>query len=718
MVPVVVATGTIQSLRGATTEAFITSGKVTKSMVPQNGHRANRDGDLSWEAMFGKPRFERGYQGLGLKVACWIADELGYAVLSMVPLALTDGKKNPYEKWKYLQYRTPLQIRGSTSFRSKKCGVSVMTGVSGLVVIDIDNDDGEEWLRTLADGREIKTRILQTHKGRHLIFLDGGIDYKTTRAENDGIAPGVDIRGRGGIELVYDPGQPERHFTDLTEPVVMPDWLAAEIPLAGSRSRAGKSGSGKGDIDEASIMRNGIPHGEHNSMLLRVAQSFVNKGWRDREAWYAFARSAILIGGDECDCTDEHIYGWFDSALENVEREDAELKESEKAVEKAALTQSFDQVPDLYLDWIWDSYAAKKILTQIDGEKTHGKTFIMADVIARATRGWPMPGQEEAICDPMDVFLFAEDLKGMIKKRLQAARADLSRVHYPDPEWREAIVRAREIAQRRSRKKRTKEEEDDLTLLLPDGAKYMLQMIGKTNSGLVIWDPITDYLGRTTSQNSDAEVRRALEPISRGLEKMDTAGISIRHMSKDRHAAARHRGSGTTAFQNVARVHLVTGRLSEEYADRGTFGLSMVAGNYVVEVTGTLVYNIVDSDIKLDKLGHMVGKVEWCGLEEDIDADSLAKIDNGNGHRGPAPTKNAAIKAILIEMGEINDTWDSVEGREYVHKKLEEQGHDVPNRHTVDKARTDSFIRVVYRKGEVGGKDWIWPAQRVSRVRA
>ena len=89
------------------------------------------------------------------------------------------------------------------------------------------------------------------------------MDFKNQARQ---IAPGVDIRGRGGIEVIYDPSQPELCFTDLSEPVEPPAYLAEVIPLAGSRalsrSRPGRTRSGA-DSDLEQIITEGIPPGQH-----------------------------------------------------------------------------------------------------------------------------------------------------------------------------------------------------------------------------------------------------------------------------------------------------------------------------------------------------------------------------------------------------------------------------------------------------------------------
>jgi hypothetical protein len=319
----------------------------------------------------------------------------------------------------------------------------------------------------------------------------------------------------------------------------------------------------------------------------------------------------------------------------------------------------------------------------------------------------------------MNVFLFTEELMAQSKKKLRAAGADLSMVHYPHPEFRDAILR---MAAENSNGEDEESDDSDLELLLPAGSDLIVEMIREASAELVIWDPISNYVDADkVNTNSDPAVRRALEPLVRGLDSMNAAGIMVRHMNKDARAAARHRGSDTTVFENVGSVHLVMVRLGDEFEDSGMFGLSMVANNYTVVVRGTLAFDVVDSDVKLDSLGHYVGKVEWHDLEEEIDADALVRgntnADGSTRKPGPTPVKRTAVRRILRDMGEIRQLWDAVEGMAHVREEMEKLGFDDVNRKTVDQARGEELVTSQARPGTTGAKDWHWPAQKVPRVR-
>jgi len=680
-------------------------------MVAHSASSANRD--LSWPALTGK-RELRGSTGIGLSVACWISETLEFAVVPMWPIAKMEGRKVPLEKWKELDYRTPLEIRRDSKFRMK-CGVAVLAGKSGLVVIDIDSESS--WDEFVGMQDMPRTMELSTHSGRQLIFRDDtGITFKTQGGQ---LARGVDVRGRGGLFVVYDPGQPERHFTDLTSPAELPGWLRAAIPLAGTRGHRKGNAPPRKKVDVEAIVR-GIPPGQHHDRLNALALALVNRGGISDQAWYDLATSVLANSREGTDgkgnardpFSDAEIMDFLHTAQAKRREEiAAERAEPGQKYRDAQLTRSFDSVTEEDVIWLWERYLACGFLTQLDGEKGQAKTFIIADVIARATTGRAMPGEEESICDPIDVFYFAEDVPAQVRKRLRAAGADLSRVHLPDPDYVDAIIRAKGATEALA-------DEEDLRLLLPDGAGVMLEMIRQSGAALVIWDPIMDYLQEDIQTGIDASVRRALDPIARGLEQLGVAGLSVRHMNKDPKAAARHRGGGSTAFQNRARVHLVTGRLAEEYSECGTFGLAMVDNNFTRRVDGTLAFDVVDSDIKLDNRGNMIGKIEWHDLEEDITTDTLTRGSDGEGNgKGPRPDKRNMIIHILDEMGKQKRKWDAAEAKQHILEKLSEMGIDGANPATINNARKASWITTQSRKGDVGKNDWVWPVNRVPRQR-
>lgn len=365
------------------------------------------------------------------------------------------------------------------------------------------------------------------------------------------------------------------------------------------------------------------------------------------------------------------------------------------------LSRPYSSVSDVSVSWLWLGYLAFGLLTQWDGEKGQAKTLIIADVVARATKGRGMPGAELVVSGPVDVFLLAEDDEFQMKKRLLAAGADLDRVHFPHPEWRGMVRLAKTQTETRRGKRGVPHGQDEASLLLPFGAEYIGKMIAGVGARLCVLDPVTDYLDETITTNNDASVRRALDPLAHVLSDAGCAGLSVRHMNKNTKQEARYRGGGTTAFQNRARVHLISGRIPEEVDTPGQFGLSMVDNNYMPVVPGVLPYSVVDSAVPLDDQGNMVGRVEWYDLVE-LDADELS-AGGRNRSRGPAPATGAAIQAILSGMFSERSLWRQPEAIERIQFELESQGLPPAHLETIHKARRGA--RIDTRQTKEG---WCW----------
>ena len=128
------------------------------------------------------------------------------------------------------------------------------------------------------------------------------------------------------------------------------------------------------------------------------------------------------------------------------------------------------------VEYLWNGRIARRQVTLIAGVPGGGKSQISCDVAARITTGaaWPDGG-----CAPLGsvIMLSAEDtIKGVIRPRLEAAGADLDRVH---------VV---EAAKEPDGRERTFDLQQDIAAL-----KHLVAEIGDV--AMVVIDPITSYMG-------------------------------------------------------------------------------------------------------------------------------------------------------------------------------------------------------------------------------
>jgi hypothetical protein len=354
---------------------------------------------------------------------------------------------------------------------------------------------------------------------------------------------------------------------------------------------------------------------------------------------------------------------------------------------RAGLIQWVDDIQERDLAWLWYGRLALGELTLMDGAKGKGKSFITYDLIARATRGLAMPDQDLAETDPITVLLFTDEggWDTTIRPRLRAAGADLRRVARVSP----AAVRR--------------------NWGLPEGAKHILNAIVECEARLAIFDPITDMLGEDVQTHNDASVRKALGPLAGALNETGCAGLAIRHFNKMTGAGARGRGSGSSAFQNRARVHMVTGEMPEGQQDK--FGIAIVDTNLTSKegIGGVWGYNIVDSEVPTgDRQGSYHGRIEWGDLAVGVSADVLADGD-GAMRGGRQSTRLMEVEEIMTELFEEKDTWASTD----VVDALRQAGASTRKDH-IGRVKESLGIRSVpvREKGKPGVRGWEWTTKK------
>jgi putative DNA primase/helicase len=195
--------------------------------------------------------------------------------------------------------------------------------------------------------------------------------------------------------------------------------------------------------------------------------------------------------------------------------------------------------------WLWPGRIARGKLTIIAGDPGLGKSQITASIAAVVTAGglWPVDREQCKLGDVL--FLGAEDDPAdTLRPRLEAAGADLNRVHFVD-----GVTVG--YAGDGSCANRTFSLQADIQAL---GSK----LTELKDVAAVVIDPISAYLGATDS-HKNAEVRGLLAPLSELAARHDTAIIGISHLTKAERTQALMRVSGSLAFVAAARAaYLVT----------------------------------------------------------------------------------------------------------------------------------------------------------------
>jgi hypothetical protein len=180
------------------------------------------------------------------------------------------------------------------------------------------------------------------------------------------------------------------------------------------------------------------------------------------------------------------------------------------------------------VEWFWDGLIPYGMLTLLVGDPGLGKSLLTIHLAAKASRQ-----------GVNSILLSAEDHKGAtIRPRLEAANADLNRVHH--------------IEVRRDGM------EDGL--FLPDDAAKLDQIIERTKTRLVVVDPLTAHLPENINSWHDQSVRRALAPLHRSAEERACAIVVVAHLNKGAGQDPLYRTGGSIGLPAAVRSALLLAR--------------------------------------------------------------------------------------------------------------------------------------------------------------
>lgn len=207
----------------------------------------------------------------------------------------------------------------------------------------------------------------------------------------------------------------------------------------------------------------------------------------------------------------------------------------------------FSRIKAKKISYLWRYFIPLGFLTVITGESGLGKSTFMIDLIARMTRGDPMPrigDDDEQIARKGSALILCQEdpADTVIKPRLKAAGADMDRVHL-------GTLQPRGRGQ-------TAELHHEVIERLDIGVDKLERMIVKIRDLRVIFvDPITAFLGKFDFNRED-HVRRLLRPLSTLAAKYKIAIVLVIHMNKDTRKKATQRILGSGGFVGANRSTL------------------------------------------------------------------------------------------------------------------------------------------------------------------
>lgn len=202
-----------------------------------------------------------------------------------------------------------------------------------------------------------------------------------------------------------------------------------------------------------------------------------------------------------------------------------------------AMTRCVAEIPAETLAWLWPGRIPLGKLTILSGDPGLGKSLVTLAVAAAVSIGarWPCCEGTAPVGDVVAVS--AEDDAGdTIRPRLEAAGANLSRIH---------VLDAVEFTDENGDTHRRPWNFTDIAALDARLAEL-------PECRLVIVDPLSAYLAGTDS-HKNADVRALLMPLAEMAARRRVAVLCVSHLNKSS-GPAMYRTTGSLAFVAAARA--------------------------------------------------------------------------------------------------------------------------------------------------------------------
>lgn len=312
------------------------------------------------------------------------------------------------------------------------------------------------------------------------------------------------------------------------------------------------------------------------------------------------------------------------------------------------------------IQWLWDGRIPLGKLTILDGEPGLGKSTLVCELAACISTGRLLPGQTVPLIGDV-LLLNAEDAADdTIKPRLEAAGADLARVHVHTG-----------------------------LLKIPDDLHKLEEIVNAYPIRLIVIDPLMAYLARNS--HKDQDVRQALTPLAQLAQRHNIAVLIVRHLNKRTDASALHRGGGSIGIIGAARSGLLLGVDPDDPQKR----ILAVSKSNLAKTPNSL-------RLALCSVGD-TAKIEWLG-ECNQDADQLV---------GPRESEEA--RSALADAGDFLRQALS-DGALQQSKLLELANAEGIKPGTLKRAKRQLAIASIKLPGQRGEWTWALPGSTASPV--
>lgn len=190
------------------------------------------------------------------------------------------------------------------------------------------------------------------------------------------------------------------------------------------------------------------------------------------------------------------------------------------------------------VEWLWYPFIPFGKVTVIQGDAGDGKSTFILKLAAMLTNGEPMPFTDGNNIEPMNVIYQSteDDADDTIVPRFISAGGNTEKLLFIN------------------------EKEHYLSF----SDERLLEAIRATKAKLIILDPLSAYIGESTSINSANEVRSQFRPLIDIAKEQGCAIVIVHHMNKAMGQKAVNRAVGSVDIVGAARSVLMVARTDKE----------------------------------------------------------------------------------------------------------------------------------------------------------
>lgn len=255
--------------------------------------------------------------------------------------------------------------------------------------------------------------------------------------------------------------------------------------------------------------------------------------------------------------------------------------------------------------WCWKDRLALGSFALLGGREGIGKSILAYQIAADITMG-RLPGQSFGTARSVIVAATEDSWEHTIVPRLMAAKADLNKVFRVDVES-EGITSS---------------------LSLPRDVAALEQHIVDYDVALVLLDPLMSRLDAKLDSHKDAEVRVALEPLSRIADRTNCVVLGIIHVNKSSSTDPLTMLMGSRAFAAVARAVLFV--MADPEVTKGRMMGQPKNNLGKIDDLPTLMFKIEDCNLGQTDEGEVhTGKLTWTGETERTVSDEIEVTAEG-----------------------------------------------------------------------------------------